>query len=209
MGTVVFRALVTEAQAVAAGFTEGSNVAYMGDEVRVIFFRIGGGMMSLACSMQTSYMESVGIDPAQLLADSGDHGGSSADWARASKLSGAAAQSALLAATAGWDPSFTAVVAATAPEGWIAHGTFARPSAELTPACFGRGRVVVVGDAAHPIRPTGQGANQALEDAYFLGAAVGADPIGMSGLDAFRRARAERVAPVMLESEVQGAAAYD
>jgi hypothetical protein len=50
---------------------------------------------------------------------------------------------------------------------------------------------------------------QALEDAYDLAAAVRTDPAGLSGLDAFRAARAVRVAPVMLESETQAAAAYN
>lgn len=31
-----------------------------------------------------------------------------------------------------------------------------RPAADLTPDWFGRGRVVILGDAAHPMRPTGQ-----------------------------------------------------
>ena len=31
-----------------------------------------------------------------------------------------------------------------------------RPAADLKPDWFGRGRVVILGDAAHPMRPTGQ-----------------------------------------------------
>ncbi|MDR7281141.1 FAD-dependent monooxygenase [Catenuloplanes atrovinosus] len=57
-----------------------------------------------------------------------------------------------------------------------------------------KGRVALVGDAAHPMTPNlGQGANQALEDAVVL-AAVAGRPDGLAEYDRQRRPRSQRVA---------------
>ncbi|MCY1136430.1 FAD-dependent monooxygenase [Actinoplanes sp. Pm04-4] len=57
-----------------------------------------------------------------------------------------------------------------------------------------RGRVVLLGDAAHAMTPNlGQGANQALEDAVVL-AAVAGRPDGLRSYDQERRPRSQRVA---------------
>lgn len=54
----------------------------------------------------------------------------------------------------------------------VEHGVYIRPAASISADSFGQGRVFVMGDAAHPLRPTGQGFNQAVEDAYGLGKAL-------------------------------------
>lgn len=54
----------------------------------------------------------------------------------------------------------------------VEHGVYIRPAASISADSFGRGRVFIMGDAAHPQRPTGQGFNQAVEDAYGLGKAL-------------------------------------
>lgn len=52
------------------------------------------------------------------------------------------------------------------------HHPFPSRSAADMPPSMGKGRVAVLGEAAHPLRPTGQDANMALEDAAELAAFV-------------------------------------
>lgn len=63
----------------------------------------------------------------------------------------------------------------------------------LVPAPWFRGRVAIIGDAAHPITPhLGQGAAQAVEDAVVLAEELGGDkPVGKS-LESFAQRRCER-----------------
>jgi 2-polyprenyl-6-methoxyphenol hydroxylase-like FAD-dependent oxidoreductase len=74
---------------------------------------------------------------------------------------------------AGWPDPVERLVAAT-PEGTILRNDlFDRPP--LRP--WGRGRVTLLGDAAHPMTPNlGQGACQAIEDAAVLAACLGEHP---------------------------------
>jgi salicylate hydroxylase len=79
-------------------------------------------------------------------------------------------------------------------------GLFLRPLTEN----WGRGRVQLIGDAAHAMLPNaGQGAAQAFEDAYILGrwlAAMPGDP--PAALENFRRVRIARVHAVQRHSQV-------
>jgi 2-polyprenyl-6-methoxyphenol hydroxylase-like FAD-dependent oxidoreductase len=72
-----------------------------------------------------------------------------------SQAQGAAAKERCLAALEGWSPSFLDIVAATPPERVVEHGLFIRAADTMSAAAYGAGRVVVLGDAAHPVRPTG------------------------------------------------------
>jgi salicylate hydroxylase len=69
-----------------------------------------------------------------------------------------------------------------------------------------RGRVTVLGDAAHPMLPyLGQGACQAIEDGCVLAAALAArpdDPVG--GLALYERTRRPRASQVVLTSRQRG-----
>jgi len=69
-----------------------------------------------------------------------------------------------------------------------------------------RGRVGVLGDAAHPMLPyLGQGACQAIEDGCVLAAALAAEPVDpLAGLALYERSRRPRASQVVLASRARG-----
>ncbi len=69
-----------------------------------------------------------------------------------------------------------------------------------------RGRVGVLGDAAHPMLPyLGQGACQAIEDGCVLAAALAAEPADpVAGLELYERSRRPRASQVVLASRERG-----
>ena len=69
-----------------------------------------------------------------------------------------------------------------------------------------RGRVTVLGDAAHPMLPyLGQGACQAIEDGCVLAAALAAEPDDpVAALDLYERSRRPRASQVVLASRERG-----
>jgi 2-polyprenyl-6-methoxyphenol hydroxylase-like FAD-dependent oxidoreductase len=87
------------------------------------------------------------------------------------------------------DGHFQAILAATPDADMRIDALFERPPL----ATWGRGRVTLLGDAAHPMLPhTGQGAAQSLEDAVALGLSLtGADDI-VPALRRYERVRAAR-----------------
>ncbi|WP_293794875.1 FAD-dependent monooxygenase [uncultured Bosea sp.] len=93
-----------------------------------------------------------------------------------------------------------------AAEGWQVWSLFDRK-----PAAMARGRIALIGDAAHPILPfLAQGASLAIEDAAVL-ARLLADTLGREGaagvpmaFAAYAAARAQRVARVQEESRGNG-----
>jgi FAD-dependent urate hydroxylase len=98
-----------------------------------------------------------------------------------------------------WAPAVREVLSAVtdAETGFFPHYR------HRVPKTWGKGRVTVIGDAAHSMPPTrAQGANQALEDAWLL-ASVLRDPTRVGEADdtaqrlrAFERARAAKVSVV-------------
>eukprot|EP00208_Stichococcus_sp_RCC1054_P002083 CAMPEP_0206143986 /NCGR_PEP_ID=MMETSP1473-20131121/22587_1 /ASSEMBLY_ACC=CAM_ASM_001109 /TAXON_ID=1461547 /ORGANISM="Stichococcus sp, Strain RCC1054" /LENGTH=434 /DNA_ID=CAMNT_0053539643 /DNA_START=253 /DNA_END=1557 /DNA_ORIENTATION=- len=94
----------------------------------------------------------------------------------------------------GYPEEFTQLVEATDPASVVEHGVWIR-----TPATgrWGRGRVTLCGDAAHPLRPTtGQGFGQAAEDALALGHALREHGLTPAALRAFEDGRLQRVAKI-------------
>jgi len=116
--------------------------------------------------------------------------------------SAAAGPAALAEAFAGWDPMVQAIVAEV--KTMFRSGLYDRePLATWT-----RGRLTLLGDAAHPMLPhTGQGANQAIEDGVALAAVLArADRASAPrALQIYEQLRRERTAGVQRISRVNGA----
>lgn len=107
----------------------------------------------------------------------------------------------LRAAFGSWAAPIPAMLAATDPAEVLRNDLYDRSRAR----CWAAGPVVLVGDAAHPMRPhLGQGGCQALEDAAVLGAFadLSADlPRAFAAFAAFRR---RRVNAIVAESQLIG-----
>jgi 2-polyprenyl-6-methoxyphenol hydroxylase-like FAD-dependent oxidoreductase len=89
----------------------------------------------------------------------------------------------------GWHDPIPALIAATST---VLRDDLACLDEPLS--TYVKGRVALVGDAAHPMTPNlGQGANQALEDAVVL-ASVAGRPDGLTDYDRQRRPRSQQVA---------------
>ncbi len=87
------------------------------------------------------------------------------------------------------DPTFASVTATTRDEDMRFEELFERDPLPR----WGRGRVTLLGDAAHPMLPhTGQGAAQAMEDAVALGLALGRDEEHARALRRYEGIRAAR-----------------
>lgn len=103
---------------------------------------------------------------------------------------------------AGWDPAVETIVAqAGATFTWALYDR--EPLARWT-----RGRLTLLGDAAHPMLPhVGQGANQAIEDGVTLAAILShTDRISAPrGLQVYEELRRERCAQVQRSSRINGA----
>jgi 2-polyprenyl-6-methoxyphenol hydroxylase-like FAD-dependent oxidoreductase len=100
---------------------------------------------------------------------------------------------------AGWSSQIRAVVAATAADQLMRHDVYYLPRGGLH--TYVRGRVVVIGDAAHAALPTvGGGASTALEDGVCVGRLIAA-PVSAGGdlgaalaaFDGARRARCRKI----------------
>jgi salicylate hydroxylase len=110
---------------------------------------------------------------------------------------------ALAAEFAGWDPVIATIIAAIGPTGFR-WGLYDR--APLS--CWSRGRLTLLGDAAHPMLPhMGQGVNQAIEDAIAVATMLGAvQPSGVArALQAYEALRRERTARIQQGSRRSGA----
>ncbi|MGY4710010.1 FAD-dependent monooxygenase [Mycolicibacterium sp. CBM1] len=98
-------------------------------------------------------------------------------------------KAALLRRLDGWNSDVVDIVSATAESEIITVPAVDRAS--LTG--WGRGRVTLLGDAAHPMLPSlGQGANSAIEDAVVLAHLLAGDTDPERALDAYERRRLPR-----------------
>jgi salicylate hydroxylase len=101
---------------------------------------------------------------------------------------------------AGWHPQVRALIAGT--EAVFRWAMFDRPPLER----WTRGRVTLLGDAAHPMLPfMGQGAAQSIEDAVLLSRCLGADRHDPKGaIDAYVTRRQHRAAALQAASRAAG-----
>lgn len=107
----------------------------------------------------------------------------------------------LLERFAGWPAPIPDVVAATDEAAILRNDTY-----DLDPLpAWSRGRVVLLGDAAHPCAPTlGQGACQALEDAVVLARCLRAYPVPEQALASYQARRSGRARAITLQSRQVG-----
>jgi salicylate hydroxylase len=114
---------------------------------------------------------------------------------------------ALAAHFAGWDPVIGQIIAAISGPGGSGFQWGMYDRAPLPR--WSSGRLILLGDAAHPMLPhLGQGVNQALEDAVALAALLGAStssPAVPRALAAYEGLRRDRTARIQLGSRRQGA----
>jgi 2-polyprenyl-6-methoxyphenol hydroxylase-like FAD-dependent oxidoreductase len=107
----------------------------------------------------------------------------------------------LKARFASWADPIPAVLAATDPDDVLRNDLYDRDRARQ----WSRGPVVVVGDAAHPMRPhLGQGGCQGLEDAAVLARFVDGDDDLAAAFARFAAFRRPRVQALVRESKVVG-----
>ena len=102
---------------------------------------------------------------------------------------------------ASWAEPIPQLIAATDPTELLRNDLFDRAQ----PRRWSRGPAVLVGDAAHPMRPhLGQGGCQGLEDAAILARFVELAPDLPTAFAAFGRFRKQRVRPLVRESATIG-----
>jgi salicylate hydroxylase len=107
----------------------------------------------------------------------------------------------MLAGFAAFHPSVISLMQRAPPHRLIKWGIFARPPRED----WVRGRVALLGDAAHPMQPfLGLGAAMAVEDATILGRACAMKSTLPEALAAYEQVRIPRANQIMRLSQQQG-----
>jgi 2-polyprenyl-6-methoxyphenol hydroxylase-like FAD-dependent oxidoreductase len=100
-----------------------------------------------------------------------------------------------------WFDPVPALIESTDPDAIEPTFTYDRPPRRN----WGRGRVTLLGDAAHPMKPNiGQGAAQALEDAVVLASCVAGSGDPEEALRAYERRRVRRANAVVRASRRAG-----
>jgi salicylate hydroxylase len=176
-GRVAFRASV-EADALEARWRRPEIVLRLGKNAHLVQYPLRGGtIVNLVAVIEAGWRDAPGDHP----------------W------DGVAERPTLERAFAGWSRQ-TRDMIALAPD-WRAWPLCVRPPI----ATFARGRIALVGDAAHPMVPfLAQGAAQGIEDAAALGRRLGGAESIPEALAAYSRDRVTRAARVQREALNQG-----
>ncbi|MFB1296947.1 FAD-dependent monooxygenase [Mycobacterium sp. pW049] len=107
----------------------------------------------------------------------------------------------LTAKLAGWADPIPTLIAMTDPRDLLRNDLYDRAQ----PRHWSRGRAVIVGDAAHPMRPhLGQGGCQGIEDAAILARFIELSPDLTTAFDLFGSFRRRRVRALVRESSTIG-----
>lgn len=110
-------------------------------------------------------------------------------------------QHAALSAFAYWHPTFRTAIEATPEAAMLKNDIFDRRPIRV----WGKGRVTLLGDAAHPTTPNlGQGACQALEDAVVLADSLRHATGVVEGLRRYEDRRRDRTAYIITQSRLLG-----
>lgn len=103
----------------------------------------------------------------------------------------------------GWHEPIPTVIGATEEAAILRNDVYDREPLKR----WGRGRVTLLGDAAHPMTPNlGQGACQAIEDAVVLAECVSGEASVAGALRCYEERRAGRVAGIVRRSRLLGRA---
>ena len=114
-------------------------------------------------------------------------------------------QSQLLSRFDGWHEPIGKIIRATPPERILRTDICDRPPIER----WHEGRVVLLGDAAHPMTPNlGQGAGQAIEDAMTLDSCLAQETDLETALQRYERQRVRRANAITRASRRVGAIAH-
>lgn len=106
---------------------------------------------------------------------------------------------------ADWAEPVGAIIEATPTDNIVERPICDRPPLKR----WSEGRVVLLGDAAHPVVPSlGQGANMAFEDAYELATCLSTESNIEAALKAYENSRIPRTALIYEHSADQGYRSY-
>ncbi|GAX76249.1 hypothetical protein CEUSTIGMA_g3693.t1 [Chlamydomonas eustigma] len=208
-GNLFWRARVDASLAQKFNYKSGHSAWYFGDNRVALVFTISKGHMVWTASCPEAELVDAGIDWKTVTKGKEESSAMSSDFIQRSMSNGEDAKHRLLKVFESFDQDqLLQLFKATDPTAIVEHALYVRPASDLRPEWFGKGRVVIMGDAAHPMRPTGQGVNQGLEDALQLAKCIQEAGGSFEMLDRFRANRTERLRPIMMEAETRGKAAY-
>ena len=176
-GRVAFRATVA-AERVAARAHANEVTLRIGPSAHLVHYPLrGASLINLAAVIEASWRGSAEDDPWDAVADRPALDRAFADWSGDAR--------ALIAAPTDW-------------RAWPLHVREPLPH-------FAKGRVALIGDAAHPMTPfLAQGAAQAIEDAEALGRRLAETDDVASALAAYSDDRVARANRIQREALAQG-----
>ena len=176
-GRVAFRATV-DARCIDPHWMKREVCVRLGPNAHLVHYPLrGGSILNLVAVIESAWRGAAGNHPWDGVADRPAVDRAFSRWSKATRE---------LLATAGR---------------WRAWPLYCR----LPIASFSRGRIALLGDAAHPMVPfLAQGAAQAIEDAGVLERIFSRTESVPDGLIAYSRARVGRAARIQIEAERQG-----